>query len=341
MNRRQQGEASDITLMALFARMDTVAMAIAVATVFALGLAAATVVLLLQGAPAGMPVGPNLSALGNVLPGYSVTWIGALIGAAWAGLIGLVVGFLGAAVWNFIHLVFLGLLALGYPRAPTPSLQGGLSMTRPLSSNSEDRGLFLAAARLNVAIAFIGVGMGLGILLFVATHISLGVSAHPGRYLNLLGVFMPGYSVSSAGAWFGLLWGFIYGGVSAGAIAWFYMRTLGAKLPRLAIWDESAIIGLRSPVLRVSNHALGMALGVIAALQLVLATMWLVLRGTADQSTHAKLLSHYLPGYSVSLPGSLIGGFELFLVVYLFSSVIGAIYNAIALRRGGGSNSPA
>jgi hypothetical protein len=339
MALREQADSDDLLLMALFARMDTVAMSIAVAVVFALSLALATAVLLLQGAPEGMPIGTNLSALGNILPGYSVTWPGVFIGAAWAGVIGAIAGFLAATIWNFAHVVFLGFLALDRPRQATSSpRQATLSTARPLGSVSEEKRLFFAAARLNVAISALGAGVALGLLLFVATHVSIGVANHPGRYLNLLGIFMPGYSASSVGAWFGLLWGLIYGGVFGGAIAWFYVRSLGANLPRLVIWDETAARGLRPPVLRISSHALGMAVGAIAAVQLLLSTLWLVLRGTADESVHAKLLSHYLPGYSVSVPGSLLGGLELFLFLYLFALLVGATYNAIAFRREGGEH---
>ena len=337
---REQADSCNLTLMALFARMDTVAMSIALAVVFALGLALATAVLLVQGAPGGMPrsVGSNLSALENIFPGYSVTWPGALIGAAWAGITGAILGFLGATTWNFAHLVFLGFLALDYPRRMASSrkqMDGNAARSR--DEIFEDRRVFWAAARLNVAIAAICAGLALGLLLFVATHISLSVSEHPGHYLNLLGIFMPGYSVSAVGAWFGFAWGFLYGGLSGGTIAWLYVRRLGVNLTRLVVWDETAASGLRPPVLCISGHALGTALGTIAALQLVLSTLWLVFRGTADESVHAKLLSHYLPGYTVSAPGSLIGGLELFVLAYLFSFLAGAVYNA-ALRRNGGEH---
>ena len=66
-------QSEEFVFMALFARMDTVAMAAAIAILFALGLAGATVVLLLQGAPPGVAIGRNLSALGNILPGYSLS----------------------------------------------------------------------------------------------------------------------------------------------------------------------------------------------------------------------------------------------------------------------------
>ena len=338
LDQQEQANSSDTMLRALFAR-NTVEMSIATSVVFALGLAAATAVLLVQGAYEGMPVGSHLSALGNILPGYSVTWLGALIGAGWASIIGAFLGFFAATTWNFAHLVFLGVLALGYPRqvASLPKRMD-LNEARSPDEVSEDRRLFSAAARLNVSIAALFAGLALGLLLFLATHVSLGVSDHPGRYLNLFGIFMPGYSASSVGAWFGLLWGLIYGGASGGAIAWFYVRSLGAKLPRLVIWDEAAARGLRFPVLRISSHALGVALGAVTASQLVLGTLWLVLRGTADESVHAQLLSHYLPGYTVSFLGSLLGGLELFLLAYLFAAVVGATYNAIVFGREGGEN---
>jgi hypothetical protein len=200
---------------------------------------------------------------------------------------------------------------------------------------AENRELFSAAVRLNVVITAISAGLALGLALFLAAYISLKVAEHPGRYLNLLGIFMPGYSVTSRGVWLGLLWGAIYGGIVGGAIAWLYARSLGTKLSDLVIWDETASRGLRPPVLRISTHALGIAIGIIAAVQLMLATLWLVVRGTADESVHAKLLSHYLPGYTVSVSGSLLGGVELFLFVYLFAMLVGTVYNAVAFRREG------
>jgi hypothetical protein len=99
------------------------------------------------------------------------------------------------------------------------------------------------------------------------------------------------------------------------------------------MWDAASDRQLRPPLLQISSHALGISLGAIAALQLVFATLWLVLRGTADESVHAKLLSNYLPGYTVTLQGSLLGGLELFLLVYLSSVLVGKIYNAVTRYR--------
>lgn len=324
--------SNDFVFMALFARMDTVAMSAAIALLFALGLAGATAVLLLLGAPPGVAIGSNLSALGNILPAYSVSWMGSLIGAAWAGVIGAVTGFLIAAFWNLAHLIFMGVAALSYPRQLPPAVRPQ-SETASLKSDSTDRQLLSAVVRLNVCISAIGVGLGLGLLLFMGTNLSLALSQHPGRYLNLLRVFMPGYLVSVGGAWVGLLWGSIYGAISGGTLAWLYARSLGATIPTQVMWDDASVRQLRPPLLQISGHALGIALGAVAALQLIFATVWLVLRGTADESVHAKLLSHYLPGYTVTLQGSLLGGLELFVLVYLSSALTGETYNAVTRYR--------
>jgi hypothetical protein len=332
MIEQQRTQSNDLVFMALFARMDNVAMAAAVSVLFALGLACATVILLLLGAPPGVPIGPNLSALGNILPGYKVTWLGSLIGAVWAGLIGAITGFLIATFWNFAHVVFTGLSALSYPNGITdpPRRQ---SKPSTVAAKSEPIQLLSAAVRLNVWISALGVGLGLGLLLFLGTNLSVVLSQRPGRYLNLLGIFMPSYSASIGGAWVGLLWGTIYGAISGAALSWLYARNLGARLPTLVMWDNDSIRQLRPPTLFISSHALGIALGAVAALQIVLTTSWLVLRGTADQSIHAKLLANYLPGYTVSLQGSLLGGLELFLLVYLSSALVGETYNAVTRYR--------
>jgi len=62
-----------------------------------LGLFLATAILLVKG---GRVVGPNLSLLGEFLPGFSVTWAGATIGLVEAGLWGFLTGYAGAWLCN-------------------------------------------------------------------------------------------------------------------------------------------------------------------------------------------------------------------------------------------------
>ena len=139
---------------------------------------------------------------------------------------------------------------------------------------------------------------------------------------------------SAGGAWIGLLWGAIYGAVSGGALAWLYARcsrstNYGASdMGRCLGCGNSARLFCKFPAIPWA-----LRLGAIAALQLIFATLWLVLRGTADESVHAKLLSYYVPGYTVTLQGALLGGLELFLLVYLSSALVGKTYNAVTRYR--------
>ena len=86
--------------------------------------------------------------------------------------------------------------------------------------------------------------------------------------------------------------------------------------------------------LRFDGNYLGLALGSIAALGLLLTTSWLVFRGTADESMHAILLAQYLPGYSVSILGGLIGALEIFVFIYVLSLLFSLIYNQVCIARG-------
>ena len=63
----------------------------------------------------------------------------------------------------------------------------------------------------------------------------------------------------------------------------------------------------------------------------IVTTSWLVLRGTAEESMHAVLLAQYLPGYSISVPGSIIGAVELFALTYLLCLLFSWLYNNIVV----------
>ena len=67
----------------------------------------ATAWLVIQGGPEinGEPlVGPHLSLLGNFFPGYSVTWPGAILGFFYAAVLGGVVAYTVAWVYNSVTL---------------------------------------------------------------------------------------------------------------------------------------------------------------------------------------------------------------------------------------------
>ncbi len=82
-----------------FARFDPIALGTAVGSVAALVLFASTVALLLEG---GDPLGPTLSLLGQFLTGYQVSWTGALVGFAEAGVLGFGLGWLMAKMMNLL-----------------------------------------------------------------------------------------------------------------------------------------------------------------------------------------------------------------------------------------------
>ena len=93
-----QAASDDALIEAAFARLDPVALAVAIGSVAGVGLFVATAVLLLKGGPM---VGRTLSLLGNYLPGYSADWGGAFIGLLEAGVGGLALGYSFAKLRNW------------------------------------------------------------------------------------------------------------------------------------------------------------------------------------------------------------------------------------------------
>ncbi len=197
-----------------------------------------------------------------------------------------------------------------------------------------DQELFRRGIRFNAIVLALVIGLFAGFGLFLLTHLSLLITGeNAGRYLNLLGVFFPGYRATPTGAWFGLIWGFVVGAISGGFVYYAYARMIGTDLAHVV--NRGRVPGqlIEQPVLRMSGHALGLALGCLMAIQLAGATAWLVVRGTANQSPHAALLAHYLPGYQVSLAGGVIGALDIFVFTYGFALLLGWIYNRLVSVR--------
>jgi len=82
-----------------FARYDAIALGAAVGLVSGLGLFFATAILLLAG---GFDVGVTLSLIGNFLPGYQVSWLGAARGFLEGGVAGFGFGFVLAKLINTV-----------------------------------------------------------------------------------------------------------------------------------------------------------------------------------------------------------------------------------------------
>ena len=100
-------KADKALLKIAFCRIDVTAMAIATGTVVGLLFFLTTAVLLVKGASPGIEVGSHLKLLGIYLPGYTVTWVGALLGAVYGLLLGAVAGAITAGMWNFTHYLYM------------------------------------------------------------------------------------------------------------------------------------------------------------------------------------------------------------------------------------------
>lgn len=86
-------------IQSAIARLRASVMAVVFGMCGGIGLFIATAWLLAKGAEEGREIGPNLSLLGQFLPGYAVTWGGAVLGLFYGALIGAVVG--GAFAWLY------------------------------------------------------------------------------------------------------------------------------------------------------------------------------------------------------------------------------------------------
>lgn len=91
--------AEERVIEAAFAKIDPVALGLAIGVVGGCGLFVASAILLLRGGPV---IGPNLSLLGSYLFGFQVTWAGAVIGSFEGVLAGFVVGGTAAALRNWV-----------------------------------------------------------------------------------------------------------------------------------------------------------------------------------------------------------------------------------------------
>ncbi|HXE80253.1 MAG TPA: hypothetical protein VNK41_05860 [Vicinamibacterales bacterium] len=86
---------------------------------------------------------------------------------------------------------------------------------------------------------------------------------------------------------------------------------------------------LEEALVRVNEHAWGIALGLLCGLGLFLATAILVLRGGPVVGPHLSLLGIYLPGFRVTWTGACIGLAYGLAGGYVTGLIIGAVYNRL------------
>ena len=99
-----------ILLNAVFAKIDKTAFALASGLFFFLSMFTITAVLILKGATPTTSIGPDLQSLSFYLPGYSLTWVGNIIGSIYLGVIGIIVGAMFAGLWNLMHYLYLAII---------------------------------------------------------------------------------------------------------------------------------------------------------------------------------------------------------------------------------------
>jgi hypothetical protein len=93
---------------------------------------------------------------------------------------------------------------------------------------------------------------------------------------------------------------------------------------RMAISDTLAVARRKS---------WGIAIGLLLASGLLVATDFLVLKGGERVGPHLGLLSVYLPGYRVTFFGGLIGFVYMFVIGYGVGCCLVVIYNRVTLMR--------
>jgi len=189
--------------------------------------------------------------------------------------------------------------------------------------------LLRATLRVNTLIFCAMFGAITGLVFFALGLASAAGGGHAALLVALVGVFLPGYAPGWLGALAGLLWGFVVGAALAAAIYRIHGRAVLRRLDEY-VATERGRGDFPSAVLRLHGPSLGLALGAAGAAGLVATTNWLVLRGTAAESVHARLLAHFLPGYAVDPLGSLVGAAELFVLLFVAGVALAAIYNRVA-----------
>lgn len=96
---------------------------------------------------------------------------------------------------------------------------------------------------------------------------------------------------------------------------------MAADDPRSATIDEK--VKAARLLVRINARAWGVAIGAVLGLGLCLATLILVWKGGDDVGQHLGRLSNFLPGYSVSYGGALLGLVYGFFVGYGLGRVFG------------------
>jgi hypothetical protein len=89
--------------------------------------------------------------------------------------------------------------------------------------------------------------------------------------------------------------------------------------------DQALAIAIR----RLNARAWGWAFGLLLGGGLFVATAFLLIKGGEDVGTHLNLLGVFLPGYTVTWLGAVIGFIYMFVIGYAVGRLIGTVYNKL------------
>ena len=195
-------------LVRTLARANAIYTGIVVGLVLGLTLWLATAFLVVE---AKEPLGPNLGLLGNYLPGYTVSWGGAFVGAFWLALFAFLVTL--PAAWLYFVAAFHHVE----------------DVPEPAEQMSE---VPLTVARIRVPGLAAAAGILCGGALFLATLVLVmrdGAEPSTGYHLGLLSNYLPGYTVTFGGAFLGFFYFLIVGGALFAVTGTLYNALVGSS----------------------------------------------------------------------------------------------------------------
>jgi hypothetical protein len=199
----------------------------------------------------------------------------------------------------------------------------------------ESAALQRALTRLNALWFGTSAAAACGLALGLATLVLVVAGGPPSQHLSLLGQYLPGYRVTLGGAFAGALWGAALGFLFSFPAAWVYYRGLLAHIHASSGREREAEL---PSVARLDVPTLALACALAAASLIFGATALLLVthRSGEPLGPHLGLLAQVMPGYGVSWRGSLVGAGYFALAGAAAAWAVGALYNALVSRKGGG-----
>jgi len=189
--------------------------------------------------------------------------------------------------------------------------------------------LSTSLARVNALCFAVMFGVIAGAGLWVATvFLVVKGGPDPGHTLGVLSYVFPGYSVSVGGAFVGLLWFSGLGFLISLLPAWIYYRGVLLQIERSGVRVLTAAI---NRVVRIHAPYFAVAFGLLCGSALLLSTLCLIVKHSPGEplGPHLSLLSQYLPGYQITVGGSLLGFLYFLAIGSAVFACVAWIYNRL------------